>query len=143
EDVRRYAALDPMQFAFNLLTRSGRITHLSLELRDPRLVAAVDGWFANPGTGDSPRVAPPPPLLAPLALRDRRLTNRVALSAPGGGVGREGPSGPPDAASFLAAAGLGAGLIVTDLVAVSPEGRITPGSAGLFRPEHAEAWGRL
>src|SRR6266545_1831715 len=42
EDVRRYDGFDPVQFAFNLLTRSGRIGHLELTKRDARFVATVD-----------------------------------------------------------------------------------------------------
>ncbi|TMK84450.1 MAG: hypothetical protein E6G44_10025, partial [Actinobacteria bacterium] len=79
ENVGRYASFEPVQFAFNLLSRSGRITHLELTRRDPRFVAAVDSWFAASAGGAargnrSPTlVAPPPPLLAPLRLRGCRV----------------------------------------------------------------------
>jgi anthraniloyl-CoA monooxygenase len=99
ENVSRYRTFEPVQFAFNLLTRSGRITHLELERRDPALVGQVDRWF-----GGDPSVIPSPPMLAPFELRGLRLTNRVA--------GAE------------AAEGVGLGL--TGFVAVSAEARITP-----------------
>ena len=46
EDTERYMDLEPLQFAFNLLTRSLRITHDNLKVRDPQFVEAVDRWFA-------------------------------------------------------------------------------------------------
>jgi anthraniloyl-CoA monooxygenase len=53
--------LEPLQFAFNLLTRSGRIGHANLTLRDPQLVRRVDALV-----GGVPLA--PPPLFAPLEL---------------------------------------------------------------------------
>src|SRR5690606_40116204 len=47
ESVERYQELDPLQFAFTMLTRSLRITHENLRLRDPALVTQVDRWFAG------------------------------------------------------------------------------------------------
>jgi 2,4-dienoyl-CoA reductase-like NADH-dependent reductase (Old Yellow Enzyme family)/2-polyprenyl-6-methoxyphenol hydroxylase-like FAD-dependent oxidoreductase len=65
--VASYAHMEPLQFAFNLLTRSGRITHARLAVRDPAFTRALDSWFA-------PReaVVAPPPMLAPLSLGARR-----------------------------------------------------------------------
>src|SRR3989442_9405818 len=84
EDTERYMDLEPIQFAFNLLTRSLRITHDNLKLRDPQYVAAVDRWFAastaEQSGVDVPRHPPPPPLFTPLRLRDLLLANRVVVS---------------------------------------------------------------
>src|SRR6266536_132117 len=85
ENVKRYAAFEPIQFAFNLLTRSGRITHLELEKRDPALVREVDAWFASSPASDDPmgrpgRVIAAPPAFASVAIGSYRLTNRVASS---------------------------------------------------------------
>jgi anthraniloyl-CoA monooxygenase len=41
------------------------------------------------------------------------------------------------------AAGSGAGLVLTEPVAVVAQGRITPGDLGLYAPEHAAAWERI
>jgi anthraniloyl-CoA monooxygenase len=102
ENVARYRAFESVQFAFNLLTRSGRITHLELERRDPALVGRVDRWFSKRAS-----VLPAPPMLAPFELRELTLANRV--------VGADGAEG--------------VGLALTGFVAVSPEGRITPETA--------------
>jgi anthraniloyl-CoA monooxygenase len=99
--VRSYTRLAPIQFAFNLLTRSGRISHASLAVRDPAFTRTLDAWLA----ATSSRVAPPP-AFAPFTLRGLELDNRIVARA-----GDEAVSG--------------AGLVLSGLVAVSPPGRIT------------------
>jgi anthraniloyl-CoA monooxygenase len=135
EDVIRYTKFDPLPFAFQLLTRSGRITHLELEKRDPAFVAAVDRGFAAGATGVGavqraphpevtalrPLVTPPPPLLAPLDLAGSRIENRVVLRA-----GAESDGDQPLAAAVGARLREGPGLVLTPFVAVTEEGRITP-----------------
>ncbi len=37
----------------------------------------------------------------------------------------------------------GAGLVITEMTCVSPEGRISPGCTGMYRPEHEAAWRRI
>jgi anthraniloyl-CoA monooxygenase len=136
ENVRRYAGFEPVRFAFNLLTRSGRITHLELEKRDADFVARVDSSLA--GTGTSP--AAPPPALTPLHIRHDNVTNRVTSST---GNLDDATDGRPDGAApqrFRAAALTGAGLVVTGFVSVSPEGRMTPGTPGLYDDRSIDAW---
>jgi anthraniloyl-CoA monooxygenase len=144
ENVRRYAGFEPVQFAFNLLTRSGRITHLELTRRDPAFVVAVDSWFAASAADDAPHrdrmIVAPPPMLAPLRLRGHTLSNRVALSPPGNDAASQGLPGESDQHHLVEAAGSGAGLVLSQLVAVSPYARITPGTPGLYRDDHADVW---
>ncbi|MEA2635374.1 MAG: anthraniloyl-CoA monooxygenase [Chloroflexota bacterium] len=113
EHVSRYAEFDPRQFAFNLLTRSRRITYVNLTQRDPDLVRSVDSWFAAAATGspDGALRLSPPPMFAPLRIGELILPNRVAVAA--------GPD-------LEAAARLGAGLVITQFVSVTEDGRITP-----------------
>jgi anthraniloyl-CoA monooxygenase len=112
EHVSRYAAFDPTQFAFNLLTRSRRITYINLTQRDPELVQRVDSWFAAKASGspDGAVRLRPPPMFAPLRVGGLTITNRVSVSA--------GPD-------LDAAARTGAGLVITELFSVTVEGRIT------------------
>ncbi len=134
EDVIRYTGFDPLPFAFQLLTRSGRITHLELEKRDPAFVAGVDRWFAERaaprgahraphGTRvrtHGPLITPPPPLFAPLQLGGATVENRIALRAE--------PLDPPGGLAAGVASRLlqEVGLVLTPFVAVSPPGRISP-----------------
>ncbi|OSC61852.1 hypothetical protein B5181_26165, partial [Streptomyces sp. 4F] len=48
EDLSRYVDQPPRRFAFNLLTRSRRVTHDNLRLRDPRFTASVEREFGCP-----------------------------------------------------------------------------------------------
>ncbi|MGH3516776.1 MAG: FAD-dependent monooxygenase [Haloechinothrix sp.] len=107
--VRYHAHLEPPQFVFNLLTRSGRISHLNLALRDPDFVRTVDSWFAS-GGASLHRVSPPP-AFTPLQLGELRLRNRIA---------RTGIDDWADAAHD------GAGLVLSELVAATEDGRRTP-----------------
>ena len=113
EHVSRYAHFDPRQFAFNLLTRSRRITYVNLTQRDPELVRSVDSWFAAAATGspDGAVRLSPPPMFTPFRIGELTIPNRVAMAA--------GPD-------LEAAARLGAGLVITEFVSVTEDGRITP-----------------
>jgi anthraniloyl-CoA monooxygenase len=146
ENVRRYAEFEPLQFAFNLLTRSGRITHLELEKRDPTFVRRVDGWFASAAAGEpsaSSRVISPPPSLAPFRLRGVSLPNRVAVSPAPEEDAVDGTPGQGTKGRLLEAAAAGAGLVVTEFTAVSAHGRFSPGTPGLYEEPHLAAWRTL
>jgi anthraniloyl-CoA monooxygenase len=161
ETLARYLALPPIPFAFQLLTRSGRITYDDLHFRDARFGDLVDrGWAGvggrgvgvgdagsgirdpRSGIGSLPLVAAPP-LLAPLELRGMRLANRVGVSPLSSCPAQEGAPGAEYANVIARAAGSGAGLVLTEPVAVIGEGRITPGDLGLYTPEQGAAWGRM
>ena len=139
EDVGRYDGMEPVQFAFNLLTRSGRIGHLELTRRDARFVAAVDRFFA----GTPAALVPPPPLRTPLRQRALTICNRVALAVVGEDDADGGRLAEPAERHHLEAAAAGVGVVVSELVAVAPDGRVTPGTPGLWEEGHAEAWRRL
>ena len=47
ENLGQYTHQEPLQFAFNILTRSRRVTYENLRLRDPEFVRNVDAWFAS------------------------------------------------------------------------------------------------
>src|SRR5205085_10701914 len=79
ETIKRYLGLEPMQFTFQLLTRSGRISYDDLRLRDTHFGDAVDRWFTRQASGHS-LIAAPPPMFTPLKLRGLTLANRLVLS---------------------------------------------------------------
>ncbi|HET9848628.1 MAG TPA: FAD-dependent monooxygenase [Candidatus Dormibacteraeota bacterium] len=113
EHVARYAAFDPKQFAFNLLTRSRRITYVNLTQRDPDFVRTVDSWFSSAATGspDGALRLSPPPMFVPFRIGELTIPNRVAIAA---------------SRDLEAAATIGAGLVITEFVSVTSEGRISP-----------------
>ena len=83
EDLPQYVHQDDIQFVFNLLTRSRRITYDNLRLRDDRFVDEVDGWFADEAqrqVGAAEPPSPRPPMFMPFRLRELQLENRVVVS---------------------------------------------------------------
>jgi anthraniloyl-CoA monooxygenase len=136
ENVRRYDGFDPVQFACNLLTRSGRIGHLELTRRDPGFAATVDRFFA----GRPETLVAPPPLFAPLRQRALTLANRVALAVGAEDDAGDGRLAAAAARRLAAAAAAGAGVVVSELVAVAPDGRVTPGTPGLWADDQAGPW---
>ncbi|MGQ0549051.1 MAG: oxidoreductase [Armatimonadota bacterium] len=143
ENLRRYLHLEPPQFAFNLLTRSGRVSYDSLRLRDPSFVEGVDRWFATAsqdGATSSRAAVAPPPVLVPLMLRELRLHNRVALACRPAEDATDGLPGDVHRQEIVTRARSDAGLVLTEPIAVVPEGRITHGTAGMYAGRHVAAW---
>jgi anthraniloyl-CoA monooxygenase len=138
EGIARYVDQPRLQFAFNLLTRSRRITYDNLRLRDEEFVSDVDGLFADAG-GFSVR----PPMFAPLRLRELTLPNRVVVSPMDMYSAVDGTPSDFHLVHLGARALGGAALVYTEMICVSETGRITPGCAGMYRPEHVDAWRRI
>jgi anthraniloyl-CoA monooxygenase len=136
EETERYMGMEPIQFAFNLLTRSLRVTHDNLKVRDPAFVAAVDAWYA--GTP-----SPPPPLFTPYRVRGLVLENRVVVSPMCQYCAEDGAPTDWHLVHLGSRAVGGAGLVMAEMTNVTAEGRISPGCTGLYRPEHAAAWARI
>ena len=109
ERVAAHTGLEPIQFAVNLLTRSGRVSHANLTLRDPAFGRAADAWFAGRGT-----VIAPPPTFTPLRLGPVTVPNRVAVLSTVSTVSTVDRVSVP-----------GAGLVLTELVAVDDGGRVS------------------
>ncbi|GHD21220.1 bifunctional salicylyl-CoA 5-hydroxylase/oxidoreductase [Streptomyces galbus] len=135
ENLALYLDQPPRRFAFNLLTRSRRVTHDNLRLRDARFVATVEREFGcPPGT---------PPMFTPFRLRGLTLRNRVVVSPMDLYSAVDGLPGDFHLVHLGARALGGAGLVMTEMVCVSEEGRITPGCTGLYTGRQAEAWRRV
>ena len=147
EDAERYFHLEPIQFAFNLLTRSLRITHDNLKVRDPAFVARVDRWFAAGAAAQAgvslPDQPVPPPLFTPFRLRGLRLENRAVVSPMCQYSAEDGTPNDWHLVHLGARAIGGAGLVMTEMTDVSREGRISTGCTGMYKPEHVAAWRRI
>jgi anthraniloyl-CoA monooxygenase len=145
EHVDRYTAFDAMQFAYSLLTRSQRISHENLRLRDEGFVERAEGWFAAHAAAPvhAARDRPPPPMFTPFALRGVKLANRVVVSPM---AQYSCVDGIPDDYYLVhlgSRAHGGAGLVFTEMVCVAPDARISPGCAGLWNDAQAAAWRRI
>ena len=168
ENVRRYVRLEPQQFAYSLLTRSQRVSHENLRLRDRAYLEGVERWFASEAAGRAlekdarARGAPPgqmmkpdagrensqagqsvPPMFTPFRLRDLVLPNRVVVSPMDMYSAVDGTPNDFHLVHLGARALGGAGLVVTEMTCVAPEARISLGCTGMYAPEHVAAWRRV
>ena len=144
ENLGQYVHQEPMQFAFNIMTRSRRVTYDNLRVRDPEFVDRMDAWFADHerrrGMGDG---ATTPPMFQPFRLRDVALVNRVVVSAMDMYVAENGVPGDFHFAHLAGKALGGAGLVMTEMTCVSANGRITPGCCGLYEDEQLAGFRRI
>jgi anthraniloyl-CoA monooxygenase len=139
ENVRRYLRLEPIQFAYSLLTRSQRFGHENLRLRDAGFVDRVERWVASQAEVEGHV----PPMFTPYTLRGMRLTNRVVVSPMDMYSARDGTPNEFHLVHLGARALGGAALVMTEMTCVSPEGRISLGCTGMYHDAHCEAWRRV
>ncbi|HUY04212.1 MAG TPA: bifunctional salicylyl-CoA 5-hydroxylase/oxidoreductase [Rhodocyclaceae bacterium] len=144
EHVDRYVGLPPEQFAYSLLTRSQRISHENLRLRDKGYVEAYEDWLAaRAGVRRAPTQAPIPPMFTPFTARAVTLKNRVVVSPMAQYSCSDGLPADYHLVHLGARAMGGAGLVVAEMTCVSPDARITPGCPGLWNAEQRDAWQRI
>ena len=139
ENVARYASLEPEQFAYSLLTRSQRLTHDNLRLRDRQYIANIEAWLSQRAGARNPV----PPMFTPFRLRELELPNRVVVSPMAMYSCVDGTPNDFYLVHLGARAQGGAGLVFTEMTCVAPDGRISPGCAGMWREEHVAAWQRI
>ncbi|HEX3469473.1 MAG TPA: bifunctional salicylyl-CoA 5-hydroxylase/oxidoreductase [Candidatus Elarobacter sp.] len=139
ENVARYASLEPEQFAYSLLTRSQRLTHDNLRLRDREYIADIEAWLSERAGS----AGPVPPMFTPFRLRELELANRVVVSPMAMYSCVDGMPNDFYLVHLGARAQGGAGLVFTEMTCVAPDARISPGCAGMYRPEHVGGWARI
>jgi anthraniloyl-CoA monooxygenase len=139
EEVERYLDMPAPQFAYSLLTRSQRISHENLRMRDPAWLRSAEDWFAAQYGGAPGRA----PMFTPFQLRGMTLENRVVVSPMAQYRAVEGVPGDWHFVHYAERAKGGAGLVYTEMTCVSANGRITPGCTGLYTPKHELAWKRI
>ncbi|GGQ71794.1 bifunctional salicylyl-CoA 5-hydroxylase/oxidoreductase [Couchioplanes azureus] len=139
ENIGMYAGQEPAQFCFNLLTRSRRITFDNLKERDPEFARRIESAFAEAaGTGEAV-----PAMFQPVDIGPLRLKNRVVVSPMDMYSATDGVPDDFHLVHLGSKALGGAGLVMTEMVCVSPEGRITPGCTGLWNDEQRDAYRRV
>ena len=142
ENVKRYIGLDPEQFAYSLLTRSQRVSHENLRLRDGAYLAGVERWLAARSFA-APAPKTPPPMFTPYRLRGMVLQNRVVVAPMDMYSAEKGMPNDFHLVHLGARALGGAGLLLTEMTCVSDVGRISPGCTGMYAAGHMTAWKRI
>ncbi|MGW7317616.1 oxidoreductase [Streptomyces sp. NPDC054865] len=144
ENIDRYTGQDPHQFAFNLLTRSRRVTYDNLRLRDEAFTAAVDSAVSgHPRPGNTQAGPPAPPMFRPFRLGGLLLRNRVVVPPVALYTARDGVPGDFDLVHLATRALGGSGLVLAGMTAVSADARATAGCPGLYNDEQEAAWRRI
>ncbi|WP_053206095.1 bifunctional salicylyl-CoA 5-hydroxylase/oxidoreductase [Jiangella muralis] len=139
ENIGMYAGQDPAQFVFNLLTRSRRITFGNLRERDPEFAARMEAEFARL----QPAGTVAPAMFQPVRIGPLELKNRVVISPMDMYSAEDGRPNEFHLVHLGAKALGGAGLVMTEMTCVSPEGRISPGCTGIWTDEQRDAWRRV
>ncbi|CAG2137575.1 bifunctional salicylyl-CoA 5-hydroxylase/oxidoreductase [Cupriavidus numazuensis] len=148
ENVERYAGLAPEQFAYSLLTRSQRISHENLRVRDAGYVQKFEHWLAGEAgvPAESLRLRedkPVPPMFTPYRVRGVTLKNRVVVSPMAMYSSVDGVPGDFHLVHLGSRALGGAGMVVAEMTCVSPDARITPACPGLWNDAQRDAWKRI
>ena len=128
ENVERYSGLEAEQFFYSMMTRSQRISHENLRVRDADWLAGYEQWLAKSPSSKFP----PAPMLLPLKIRDVTLKNRVVVSPMATYSAVDGVAQDFHFVHLGARALGGAALVFVEMTSPSPEGRITPGCTGLY-----------
>ncbi|UYO94254.1 bifunctional salicylyl-CoA 5-hydroxylase/oxidoreductase [Pollutimonas sp. M17] len=144
ENVARYAGFEPRQFAYSLLTRSQRISHENLRLRDAQWLEGYEHWLAGKaGLNANGAGHPVPPMLTPYKARGVTLKNRIVVSPMAMYSSVDGVPGDFHLVHLGGRAMGGAGLVMVEMTCVSPQARITPGCPGLWTDEQMQAFRRI
>lgn len=148
ENVARYTAMEAQQFAYSMLTRSQRLSHENLRVRDSLYIRSVEQWIAEhayalAGIEMPVTKTPIPPMFTPFKLRDVVLKNRIVVSPMAQYSAVDGVAGDYHLVHLGSRAMGGAGLVFAEMTCVSADARITPACPGLYQPEHTQAWKRI
>ena len=142
ENVTRYTGMEIEQFAYSMLTRSQRISHENLRLRDAAWLGGFESWLGQ-GADKATGAKPVMPMLLPLTARELTLKNRIVVSPMATYSAVDGVPQDFHLVHLGARALGGAGLVFVEMTSPTPEGRITPGCPGLWNDEQAMAFARI
>jgi len=148
ENVQRYTAMEAPQFAYSMLTRSQRLSHENLRVRDKDYVAGFERWlaeraFAQAGLPQPAATRPVPPMFTPYKVRGLVLKNRIVVSPMAQYSAVDGCAGDWHLAHLGSRAMGGAALVMAEMTCVSADARITPFCPGMYAPAHTMAWKRI
>ena len=144
ENVSRYTGMEIEQFAYSMLTRSQRISHENLRLRDASWLHGFEAWLAG-ATNQAATLPTLPtlPMLLPLTVRSLHLKNRIVVSPMATYSAVDGMPQDFHLVHLGARALGGAALVFVEMTSPTSDGRITPACTGLWNDEQALAFARI
>ncbi len=131
--------MEPEQFMYSMLTRSQRISHENLRLRDAGWLEGYERWFAGRADIHDGR----PPMFTPFSLRSVTLKNRVVVSPMAQYQCVDGRAADYHLVHLGARAMGGAAMVMAEMTCTSPDARITPGCPGLWTDQQMDDWRRI
>ncbi|OYU84438.1 MAG: oxidoreductase [Flavobacterium sp. BFFFF2] len=140
EAMDRYRSLPFETFAFAVMTRSNKLSFENLRLRDAQYAEQIVADFDQQSGLSDKNIAP---AFTPFNLGSLPLENRLVMAPMGQYRACEGVVHDWHLMHYGSRATMGVGLILTEMTAVSAEGRITPGCAGIYNEEQEAAWKRI
>jgi anthraniloyl-CoA monooxygenase len=148
EDVERYLEqMNAEQLTFSMLSRSKRVTYDNLGLRDPGYISDVNHWFACLTKSNAALEVdienPIVPMFQPIKTGNLLIPNRIALSPMCQYSAEDGTITDWHYVHYCSHSLGGVGLVLTEMICISPEARITPGCAGIYNKDHINAWKRI
>ncbi len=138
ENVDRYSGMEAEQFFYSLMTRSQRISHQNLGVRDASWLQGYEQWLAKSNGKPAP-----PPMLLPLKVRDLQLKNRIVVSPMATYSAIDGVPQDFHLVHLGARALGGAAMVFVEMTSPNPDGRITPGCPGLWNETQMLAFKRI
>jgi anthraniloyl-CoA monooxygenase len=139
ENVERYASMEVEQFYYSLLTRSQRISHDNLRVRDAKWLLGYESWFGKKPNAKHPVL----PMLTPFKMRDVQLKNRIVVSPMATYSAVNGVMQDFHLVHLGARALGGAALVMVEMTSPTMDGRITPGCPVLENDEQQAALARV
>ena len=131
------------QFAFGCMTRSKKVTYENLRLRDKSFTDKVLSEFNSNLQLKTDNIQPNSPAFSKFKLRNLELQNRIVMAPMGQYMAENGLINDWHFQHYTSRAVGGLGLILTEMTAVSENGRITEGCAGIYNQTQIEGWKRI
>lgn len=139
ENVERYAGMEVEQFYYSLLTRSQRISHDNLRVRDAKWLLGYESWFGKRPNAKHPVL----PMLTPFKMREVQLKNRIVVSPMATYSAVNGEMQDFHLVHLGARALGGAALVMVEMTSPTMDGRITPGCPVLENDAQQAALSRI
>ena len=139
ENMERHMQHPFMQFAFGVMTRSKKVTFENLAIRDASFPQKVLREFKDKLSEENIIS----PAFTKFKLREMTIINRIVMSPMGQYSALDGLVNDWHLVHYGSRATGGVGLIITEMTAISPKGRITLGCAGIWSENQIIEWKKI
>lgn len=143
ENMDRHMQHPFYQFAFGCMTRSKKVTFENLQIRDKSFTDKVVNEFFESLNSLLPTPYSKSAAFSTFKLRNLELPNRIVMDPMGQYSAENGLVNDWHFVHYGSRATGGVGLILTEMTAISPTGRITLGCAGIYNENQIVEWKKI